>query len=76
MDLSAVKGRKITPEEQTYPREGGLCIYCGNSRHITASCQRKMKAASGQEEVRLFRDSGKEKDMEKTVEKKVESGKD
>ena len=73
MDLSAVKGRKITPEERKRRREGGLCMYCGDSRHFAASCPRKLKAASGQVEVTPFRDSGKGKEVEGTVE--VESGK-
>src|SRR6202022_1354180 len=47
MDLSAVKGKKITPEERKRRREGGLCMYCGDSRHFAASCPRKLKAAEG-----------------------------
>jgi 16S rRNA U1498 N3-methylase RsmE len=35
-----------------------------------------LKAASEQVEVTLFRDSGKGKEVEKTVEKEVELGKD
>jgi hypothetical protein len=76
MDLSAVKGRKITPEERKLGKEGGLCMYCGDSRHFAASCPRKLKAVSGQVEVIPFRDSGKGKEVEKTVEKEVELGND
>jgi hypothetical protein len=47
MDLSAMKGRKITPEERKRRREGRLCMYCGDASHFAASCPRKLKAASG-----------------------------
>jgi hypothetical protein len=47
MDLSAVKVKKITPEEfKRRRREGGLCMYCKNSRHCAMSCPRKLKAVS------------------------------
>jgi hypothetical protein len=77
MDLSAVKGRKITPEERKRRREGGLCMYCGDSRHFAASCPRKSKAAAGQTEVSPFRKSGNEgdADSESGKGKEVESGK-
>jgi hypothetical protein len=70
INLSAVKGSKITPEECKRQREGGLCIYCGNSRYFAASCSRKLKAVAGQVEVIPFRDSGKGKEIE--VEKELE----
>src|SRR6202158_4801217 len=79
MDLSAVKGKKITPEERKRQREGGLCMYCGDSRHFAASCPRKLKAASGQVEINLFKenqDKGKGKeDPDQGKGKEVESGK-
>jgi hypothetical protein len=63
MDLSALKGRKITSEERKHRREGGLCMYCGDSRHFAASCPRKLKAASGQVEINPFKeDLGKGKE--------------
>jgi hypothetical protein len=70
MDLSALKGRKITPEERKNQREGGLCMYCGNSRHFAASCPWKLKAASGQVEINPFKENleeekGKEVESEK-----------
>jgi hypothetical protein len=75
MDLSALKGRKITPEERKRRREGGLCMYCGDSRHFAASCPRKLKAASGQVEINPFKkDLGKE-DRDEGKGKEVESGK-
>jgi hypothetical protein len=74
MDLSALKGKKITPEERKRRREGGLCMYCGDSRHFAASCPRKLKAASGQVEINPFKkDLGKDQDEGKG--KEVESGK-
>jgi hypothetical protein len=77
MDLSAIKGRKITPEERKRRREGGLYMYCGDSRHFTASCTKKLKAASGQVEINPFKkDLGKgEEDQEEGKGKDVESGK-
>lgn len=51
MDLSADKEKKITPEETNRRREGGLCMGCGDSRHFTANCPRKLKALSAQMEV-------------------------
>jgi hypothetical protein len=75
MDLSALKGKKITPEERKRRREGGLCMYCGDSRHFAASCPRKLKAASGQVEINPFKkDLGKE-DRDEGKGKEVESGK-
>jgi hypothetical protein len=75
MDLSALKGKKITPEERKRWREEGLCMYCGDSRHFTASCPRKLKAASGQVEINLFKkDLGKGKE-DQDEGKEVESGK-
>jgi hypothetical protein len=71
MDLSAVKGRKITPEERKTRSGGGLCRYCGDSRHFAASCPRKLKAVSKQVKITPFRESGKGKE----VEQEVESGK-
>jgi hypothetical protein len=47
IDLSAVKGKRITPEKFKQRREGGLYKYCGDSRHFEASCPRRLKAASG-----------------------------
>jgi hypothetical protein len=76
MDMSTVKGRKITPEERKRRREGELSVCCGNSRHFAASCPRTLKAVSGQVEVTPFRVAGKEKELEKAVEKEIESGKD
>ena len=77
MDLSAVKGKKITPEERKRRREGGLCMYCGDSRHFAASCPRKLKAASGQTEVSPFRKAANEDDADSETRKgkEVESGK-
>ena len=77
MDLSAVKGKKITPEERKRRREGGLCMYYGDSRHFAALCQRKLKAASGQTEVSPFRKAANEEDGDSTTGKgkEVESGK-
>jgi hypothetical protein len=68
MDLSAVKGKKITPEERKRRRQGGLCMYCGDIKHFATSCPSKLKAASGQVEMNPLKenqDKGKE----------VESGK-
>jgi hypothetical protein len=45
------------------------------SRYFAASFQRKFKAASGQVEVTPLTDSGKGKEVVKTVENEVESGK-
>jgi hypothetical protein len=50
-------------------------MYCGDSRHFAARCPRKLKAASRQMGGTPFRDSGKSKEVEKTVEKEVKSGK-
>jgi hypothetical protein len=77
MDLSALEGRKITPEERKRRREGGLCMYCGDSRHFAASCPRKLKAASGQVEINPFKeDLGKGKENQDHGKgKEVESGK-
>jgi hypothetical protein len=77
MDLSVLKGRKITPQDRKHRTAGGLFMYCGNSRHFVASCPRKLKAASGQVEINPFKeDLGKEKDNEvQEKEKEVESGK-
>jgi hypothetical protein len=77
MDLSALKGRKITPEERKRRREGGLCMYCRVSRHVAASCPRKLKAASGQVEIDpLKEDLGKGKNNQiQEKGKEVESGK-
>ena len=73
MDLSAVKGKKISQEERKRRREGGLCMYCGDSRHFAASCPRKLKAASGQVEVNPFKENQGEDKEDKG--KEVESGK-
>lgn len=73
MDLSAVKGKKITAEERKRHREGGLGMYFGNSRYFTASCPRKLNAPAGQVEVTPFRDTARGKKVEITVE--MESGK-
>ena len=73
MDLSAVKGKKITAEERKCQREGGLCMYCGDTRHFAAACPRKLKAASGQVEVNPFKEN-QGKDQEDKG-KEVESGK-
>jgi hypothetical protein len=63
MDLSALKGGKITPEERKHRRERGLCMYCGDARHFAASCPRKFKAASKQVEINLFKENqGKKTD--------------
>jgi hypothetical protein len=70
MDLSAVKGKKITPEERNRRREVGLCMYCGDSRYFAASCPRKLKAVSGQVEINPFKE-----DLEKGKDKKEELGK-
>jgi hypothetical protein len=75
MDLSAVKRWKITLEEQTCRKKGGLCKYCGNSRHVAASFPRKSKEASEQVEITPFKDLGKGKKIEKPVEKEAELGK-
>jgi hypothetical protein len=77
IDLSAIKGRKITQEERKRRREGGLCLYCGDSRHFAASCPRKFKAASGQVEINPFKeDLGKRKEnQDQGKGKEVESGK-
>jgi hypothetical protein len=77
MDLSALKVRKITPEERKRRREGGLCMYCGDSRHFAASYPRKLKAASGQVEINPFKeDLGKGMDNQVQEKgKKVELGK-
>jgi hypothetical protein len=67
IDLSAVKGMKIKPEQCKWQREGGLCIYCGDSRHFVASCPKKLKAASGQIEINQFQEDlceGKDKEEE------------
>jgi hypothetical protein len=74
MDLTAVKRRKITPQEQKCRRDGALCMYCRDSSHFAASCPRKLRAASEQVEVIPSRDSGKEQEVEKTVENEVKSG--
>jgi hypothetical protein len=71
MNPSAIKGRKLTPAELKRRREGGLCIYCGDSRHFAASCPRKLKAVSGHVEVIPLWDTGKGKEEEKSVEKEV-----
>jgi hypothetical protein len=78
MDVSALKGWKITPEERKRRREGGLCMYCGDSRHCAASFPRKLKAASGQVEINPFNeDLGKGKEnQDQGKGKEVESGKD
>ena len=77
MDLSAVKGKKITPEERKRRREGGLCMYCGDSRHFAVACPRKLKAAAGQVEVSPFKKDEKEgnQDSSSGKGKEVESGK-
>jgi hypothetical protein len=77
MDISALQGSKITPEERKRRREGGLCIYCGDSRHFVASCPRKLKAASGQVEINPFKENlGKGNDNQVQEKgKEVESGK-
>jgi hypothetical protein len=77
MDLSALEGRKITLEERKRRREGGLCMYCGDTRHFAASCPRKFKAASGQVEINPFKqDLGKGKNKQNQEKgKEVESGK-
>jgi hypothetical protein len=77
MDLSAIKGRKITPEELKCRKEGGLCMYCGDSRHFAASCPRKLKAALGQVEINPFKeDLGKGKEnQDQGKGKEVELGK-
>jgi hypothetical protein len=77
MDLSAIKGRKITPKERKHRREGGLCMYCGNSRHFAASCPRKLNATSGQVEIKPFKeDLGKrKKNQDQGKGKEAESGK-
>ena len=52
-------------------------MYCGDSRHFAASCPRKLKAASGQVEINLFKenqDKGKGKEDDGKG-KEVESGK-
>jgi hypothetical protein len=69
LDLSTVKGKKITPGERTIWREGGLGMYCGDNRHFTASCPRKLKADSGQVEINPFKENQhqvkrRKKDME------------
>jgi hypothetical protein len=77
MDLLALKGRKITPKERMCRREGGLCMYCGDSRHFVASCPRKLKATSGHVEINPFKeDIGNRKENQHHVnDKEVESGK-
>jgi hypothetical protein len=52
-------------------RKGGLCMYCGDSRHFAACCPRKLKAASGQVEINPFKE-----DLGKGSNKEEESGKD
>jgi hypothetical protein len=77
MDLPELKGRKITPEDRMRRREGGLCMYCGDSRHFAASCPRKLKAVSGQVEINPFKENlgmGKDKQNQEKG-KEVESGK-
>jgi hypothetical protein len=71
MDLSPINGKKITQEQCKRRREGGLCMYSVDSRHLVASYPRQLRAASGQVEVTPFWDSGKGKE----VEQEVESGK-
>jgi hypothetical protein len=77
MDLSVLKGRKILPEERKRRREGGLCMYCRDSRHFAASCPRKLKAASGRVVINPFKeDLGKGKEnQDQGKGKEVESGK-
>ena len=77
MDLSAVKGKKITLEAHKWQREGGLCMYCGDSRHFAASCPRKLKATSGQVEKTPFKKAGNEMDADLGTGKgkELESGK-
>jgi hypothetical protein len=65
MELSALYGRKITPEERKRRREGALCMYYGDSRHFVASCPRKLKAVPGQVEINPFKeDLGKGKNTQ------------
>jgi hypothetical protein len=77
MDLSALNGWKITPVERKRRRDGGLCMYYGDSRHFAASFPRKLKAASGQVEINPFKeDLGKGKESQaQEIGKEVESGK-
>jgi hypothetical protein len=48
MDLTAVKGIKITAKDRARQWEGGLCMYCRDSRHFEAACQRKLKVVLDQ----------------------------
>jgi hypothetical protein len=75
IDLSALKGRKITPEERKRRREGGLCMYCRDSRHFAASCPRKLKAASGQVEINPFKEDLRKGKENQEKGKEVELGK-
>jgi hypothetical protein len=74
-DLSAINGRKITQEERKCQREGGLCMYCGDSRHFAASCPRKLKAASGQVEINPFKEDLEKRKENQDQGKEVELGK-
>lgn len=56
MNLSAVKGKMITPEEQKNQNDRGLCMYSVDSTHFVTSCPKKSNAASGQVEINAFKE--------------------
>jgi hypothetical protein len=65
IDLSMLIGKKITPEDRKWQREGELCMSCGDSSNFAAGSPTKLKVVSGQMEINLFKeDLGKEKNKE------------
>jgi hypothetical protein len=66
MNLSAIKGTTYHWNNG----QGGLCTYCGDSRHFMGICTRKFNTVSGQVEMIPFQE-----DLGKSKEKKEELGK-
>ena len=73
IDLSAVKEKKNTSEKQKPRWEEGLYKYCRYSRHIAASCPRKLMAAAGQVEIIPFKENTEKGKKSETESRKVKS---
>ena len=48
---------RLTPEEREHRRRNGLCLYCGESGHLMATCNRRPQHQESQRSAGVSRDS-------------------
>jgi hypothetical protein len=65
IDISTVKGKKITPKGRKRHRDNGHCMNWGELRHFTANCRPPLKVVSGLVQINPIKeDRGKGNDKE------------